>query len=289
MKPFIVSVHGSGKNRGTRIYFNSRDLRKIEKKYGEEFFLFKNKKLLAYIDPIKESIWIKPLETWKRLKNITITRVMDSYNFIDDELDFAETEEYEFDFDSDGAGLDFYLPIEGTGDKYLIAEVSIRKNLCYYCVSTSLSNLKKEIQRKGDKHFPGLLKLRNSDIKYLNDYLVHSPVLGYTARNAFSKVKNKKINNVEIPAYISIPNDAELTPLINMDKGNIKDLKIRKRDILAKYEITAIASNFAHVENTTILEINNEIFWKVLTNKGELFFNPMNGKKIEEIKEIKVV
>ncbi|MFX0138030.1 MAG: hypothetical protein ACFFDN_30590 [Candidatus Hodarchaeota archaeon] len=287
MKPIIISVHDSGKNRGTRIYFYSRDLRKIEKKFGEDFFLFKNKKLLAYIDPINENIRITPLETWRRMKNIS--KVMENYNFVDEELDFAKLEDDEFDFDIQGAGLDFYLPIEGTGDKYCIAEVSIKNYLCYYCVATSFSNLKKSIQRKGDKHFPGLLKLKNVEIKNTSDYLVHSPVPGFTVRNAISKVKNKKINDVEIPAYISIPNDAELTPLIDMDKGNIEDFEIRQRDILAKYEITAIASNFAQVKDTTIIEKNNDIFWNVLTNKGELFFNPINGKKIEEIKEFKVV
>ncbi|MFX1296643.1 MAG: hypothetical protein ACFFD2_17520 [Promethearchaeota archaeon] len=282
MKPIIISVHGSGENRGTRIYFNSKDLRRIRKQFGDDFFLFTNKKLLAYIDPTNEAIKITTLESNKIPQPSIPTQVINNYENIEEELTFTEKIDDDFDFDIEGIRLDFYIPIQGTGDRYWIAEVCLKDYLGYYCVSTSLSNLKKQIQRKGEKHFPGLMHSKNISIKYVNSNLVHSPVPEFTARNAFDKIQCKKINDVEIPAHISIPNDAELTPIVDMGKGSIKNLKIRKREILAKYEITIIASKYSTVQNSTIKDIDDEFFWCVSTNKGELLFNPINGIKIEE-------
>lgn len=287
MEPIVISIHNVGKERGTRIYFNSKDIKKIKEKFGENFFLFTNKKLLAYIDPINENIRITALEN----KAVQSRSEIDSDMIVDytgHQLNLKEIGRDEIDFDMDDSRLHFYLPIEGTGDKYQIAEVNIKDNLAYYCVASSLSSLKKEIHKKGNKYFPGLLDSRNVKINYLTDYLVHSPVPGFIAKRAFDKIACKKICNVEIPSNISIPNDADLTPLIDMGKGSIKDLKILKRTVLANYEINAIASQFAVVKNTTIKEINDEILWEVTTNKETLYFNPITGEKIEEINEFKV-
>ncbi|MFX0138029.1 MAG: hypothetical protein ACFFDN_30585 [Candidatus Hodarchaeota archaeon] len=211
------------------------------------------------------------------------TEIVNKYIDLDERNEFKESISNEFNSDMDEIQLDFYMPIEGTGDKYKIAEVCIGDNLGYYCVATSLSDLKKEIQRKGDKHFPGLLNTKQIRIKFLADYLVYSSVAGFIAKNAFNNVINKKVNDAEIPAYISIPNDAELTPIIIIGKNYIKDLKIKKRNILAKYEIMGIASKFGNVKNAIMTEIDNEPVWKVFTDYGELFFNPLNGEKLEEI------
>lgn len=185
--------------------------------------------------------------------------------------------------------LDFYIPIDGTGDKYRIAEISINDNLAYYCVADSLINLDKEIQRKANMHFPGLLNLKSVNIKYLSDYLVNSSVASFIAESAIKNIASKKINDVEIPSYISIPNDADLMPIINIGKDCIKDLKIRERKILAKYEIKTIASKFGNVKKATLKEIDGDIIWEVSTNSGELYFNIINGERIEEIKQTVVI
>ncbi|MFX1296644.1 MAG: hypothetical protein ACFFD2_17525 [Promethearchaeota archaeon] len=195
----------------------------------------------------------------------------------------------DFSPDIDEIPLDFYFPVEGTGDRFRIAEVSIKGNLCYYCVATSLSDLNKEIIRKCVKHFPGLLDLKDVKIKYTNDRLVYSSIAGFITKNALNNVPNKKINDIEIPSYISIINDAELTPVIDTGNGNLKDIKIKKREILAKYEIMAIASKFAKVKNASLFELDTEIVWKVITDNGYLFFNPFNGKKIEFNETIQVI
>ncbi|NVM02637.1 MAG: hypothetical protein HWN67_09895 [Candidatus Helarchaeota archaeon] len=217
------------------------------------------------------------------------TEIVNKYIEKDEKNEFKESISSEFDSGMDETQLDFYMPIEGTGDKYRIAEVCIGDNLGYYCVATSLSDLKKEIQRKGDKHFPGMLNSKQIRIRFVADYLVYSSVAGFIAKNAFNNVINKKVNDVEIPAYISIPNDAELTPIVIIGKNYIKDLKIKERKILAKYEIMEIASKFGNVKNAIMTEIDDEPVWVVFTDYGELFFNSSNGEKLEEIKLMQVI
>ena len=235
---------------------------------------------MAFIDPNNENIRITSFENPYYQAPIITKNELINYDNLENELNIIEKTDIEADFDIGDSRLAFYLPIEGTGEEYLIAEISIKENLAYYCVSNSLPNLKKIVERKGTKHFPGILDLKNIEIKYVSDKLVFSPVPGFTARNAFNKIENKKINTVEIPAYISIPNDAELTPIVDMGKGHIKDLKIKKRTILAKYEINAIAEKFGTIINAKITEINNEIVWELLINNEKLYFNPINGEEI---------
>ena len=209
--------------------------------------------------------------------------------FLNDELYFFEPIDENLFFDQDSHGdfdqkpLKFYICIDGTGEKYWIAEVSIKENLCYYCVATSQTELEKSVREISDKHFPGLLELKNTQIKYFTNNLVYSPVPGFIAENAFKNLTNKKIKDVEIPPSISIPYDVELTPIIDMEKGYIRGLQIKKRNLLAHYEITAIASKTSSVKNARLEEIDDKIIWHVLTNDGEIFINANIGEKRKKL------
>ncbi|MFX1293528.1 MAG: hypothetical protein ACFFD2_01530 [Promethearchaeota archaeon] len=278
MEPFIISVQGAGKERGTRIYFSYRNLKKIKEKLGENFFLFNNKKLVAHINPINETITISSVKNYNSTNtNPLLDNDIEFFDSVEDKIEL-ELEDHD---GLDNMGLDFYIPIKDTGDKYWIAEISVNDNLCYYCIATSRPNLDKEIQRKGNKHFPGLLNSKHVEIRYFKDHLVYSPVPAMIAKNAYRNIAQKKIKNIEIKSSISIPNDAELTPLIDLNKGNIKNLKIKKRTFLAKYEIHAIASNSTNIKDVLMKEVNDNIIWQVLTEIGEFFYDPINGDEIK--------
>lgn len=88
MEPIIISVQDAGKERGTRIYFSYRDLKRIKEKFGENFFLFNNRRLLARVDPLNNTIIITSLKYLKSLSNKTIQYDgIDFIESIEDDLD----------------------------------------------------------------------------------------------------------------------------------------------------------------------------------------------------------
>ncbi|MCW3138256.1 MAG: hypothetical protein OCU20_03770 [Methanophagales archaeon] len=58
----IASVQRAGEERGKRIYFDSKSMEKIREKCGDDFFLFTERTLLAFIDPVGEKITLTPLK-----------------------------------------------------------------------------------------------------------------------------------------------------------------------------------------------------------------------------------
>lgn len=286
----IISVQDAGQARGKRIYFTNKDLRKLKEKYGEDFFLFQEKKLFAQVDFSNEKIIITPLSKVDVEIHKGATSDTDLQYDLIEPIESSEKGNKEFkdsiyeldELNYEPPQLDFYIPMEGTGEKYWIAEVKIRDKLVFYCVAESISLVKKEIKRKAKKYFPGLLDLKNVQINYVNDYLVYSPVPGFIADSAYTQIAEKKINGIEIPAKISIPSDADLTPIVDMKKGTIKDIQIKTRELLAKYEIEAIASEKYILEDIKIISHNGEIIWKVRTNDGMRFFDPINGAEYEK-------
>jgi hypothetical protein len=59
---FAVSIQTAGKERGKRIYFDSRDIEEIKEECGEDFFLFTERTLLAFVDPSKQRITLTPIK-----------------------------------------------------------------------------------------------------------------------------------------------------------------------------------------------------------------------------------
>jgi len=58
----IASVQRAGEERGKRIYFDSKSMEKIKEKCGDDFFLFTERTLLAFVDPVGEKITLTPLK-----------------------------------------------------------------------------------------------------------------------------------------------------------------------------------------------------------------------------------
>jgi len=58
----IASVQRAGEERGKRIYFDSKSMEKIREKCGDDFFLFTERTLLAFVDPVGEKITLTPLK-----------------------------------------------------------------------------------------------------------------------------------------------------------------------------------------------------------------------------------
>jgi len=58
----IASVQRAGNERGKRIYFDSKSIEEIKKKCGDDFFLFTERTLLAFVDPVGEKITLTSLK-----------------------------------------------------------------------------------------------------------------------------------------------------------------------------------------------------------------------------------
>jgi hypothetical protein len=58
----VASVQRAGEERGKRIYFDSRSMEEIKEKCGDDFFLFTERTLLVFIDPVDERIILTPLK-----------------------------------------------------------------------------------------------------------------------------------------------------------------------------------------------------------------------------------
>ncbi len=57
----IASVQRAGNERGKRIYFDSKSMEEVKRRCGDDFFLFTERTLLAFIDPDDEKITLTPL------------------------------------------------------------------------------------------------------------------------------------------------------------------------------------------------------------------------------------
>ena len=58
----IASVQRAGEERGKRIYLDSKSMEKLREKSGDDFFLFTERTLLAFVDPVGEKITLTPLK-----------------------------------------------------------------------------------------------------------------------------------------------------------------------------------------------------------------------------------
>jgi hypothetical protein len=58
----IASVQRAGDERGKRIYFDSKSIEEIREKCGDDFFLFTERTLLAFVDPAGEKITLTSLK-----------------------------------------------------------------------------------------------------------------------------------------------------------------------------------------------------------------------------------
>ncbi|MHC1610480.1 MAG: hypothetical protein ACXQTW_02595 [Candidatus Methanospirareceae archaeon] len=58
----VASVQRAGEERGKRIYFDSKSVEEIKEKCGEDFFLFTERTLLAFVDPVEEKITLTSLK-----------------------------------------------------------------------------------------------------------------------------------------------------------------------------------------------------------------------------------
>jgi len=57
-----ISVQAAGKERGRRIYFDSKDIEEVRDKFGDDFFLLTDRKLLAFVDATEKKITITPIK-----------------------------------------------------------------------------------------------------------------------------------------------------------------------------------------------------------------------------------
>ena len=58
----IASVQCAGTERGKRIYFDSKSIEEIKEKCGDDFFLFTERTLLAFVDPAEKKITLTSLK-----------------------------------------------------------------------------------------------------------------------------------------------------------------------------------------------------------------------------------
>lgn len=58
----VVSVQKAGNERGKRVYFDSKSMEEIRAKCGDDFFLFTERTLLAFVEPHKKKITLTALK-----------------------------------------------------------------------------------------------------------------------------------------------------------------------------------------------------------------------------------
>jgi hypothetical protein len=58
----VVSVQQAGNERGKRLYFDSKSVEEIRKKCGDDFFLFNERILLAFVDSADGKITVTSLK-----------------------------------------------------------------------------------------------------------------------------------------------------------------------------------------------------------------------------------
>lgn len=184
-----------------------------------------------------------------------------------------------------GSGrLHFFMPMED-GKCYWTAKISVAGDAAYYCVSETLSDLLRQILEKGQTHFPGLLDVRSINLETSEEFLAHAPIPSHIAERAYKKIPEKEIKEAKIPAFVSIPIDAELTPIVEWDEEKCKGLIITSRKVLAQHEILAIAyaKTKQKIEDARIEEKNGKVFWVVFSyDDKEMQFDLTTG----ELKEV---
>jgi hypothetical protein len=74
--------------------------------------------------------------------------------------------------------------------------------------------------------------------------------------------------------------DVELCPVVDVGEGSIKEFEIKRREILAKYEITAIASRTSNVRDARIQEENGKLLWAISADDGEAKFDAVTGERV---------
>lgn len=58
----VVSVQQAGNERGKRVYFDSKNMGELREKCGDDFFLFTERTLLAFVDISGGKITLNPLK-----------------------------------------------------------------------------------------------------------------------------------------------------------------------------------------------------------------------------------
>ena len=58
----VVSVQKAGNERGKRVYFDSKSMEEIREKCGDDFFLFTERTLLAFVEPCEKKITLTALK-----------------------------------------------------------------------------------------------------------------------------------------------------------------------------------------------------------------------------------
>lgn len=261
MIEMAVSIQEAGDDRGRRIYFDTRDLQEIKKICGEDFFLLTQRKLLAVVDPEVETITITPLRA-----GVRVTRTPGG----EEHPEMVPLSQ----------ALDFYMPIAGTGERRWIGMVSAMGKTAYYCVASSMQELLDAIHTKGDKHFPGLLNTGGVVIKHTQENVVHSPVPSHIAQKTYKNISHKEVCGIKIPCEVSVPMDVELCPVVDVGEGTLQEFEIKRREILAKYEITAVASKTSNVRDVRIQEEGGKLLWVVYAEEGEFKFDAVTGEKV---------
>jgi len=164
------------------------------------------------------------------------------------------------------------------GECYWTAKISVAGNAAYYYVSETLLSLLRQILEKGQTHFPGLLEVKNVNVEISREMLVHSPVPSHIAERSYEKIPNKEVKEAKISVSVSIPADVELTLIVEFDEEKVKGFKITRRNVLAKYEVLAIAAaktkqkiKGAHIEGK-----HGKVFWVVASDDKEMRFDVKN-------------
>ena len=58
----VASVQRAGNEKGKRIYFDSKSIQEMREKCGDDFFLFTERTLLAFVEPSEEKITLTSLK-----------------------------------------------------------------------------------------------------------------------------------------------------------------------------------------------------------------------------------
>ncbi len=58
----VVSVQQAGNERGKRVYFDSKSMEEIRERCGDDFFLFTERSLFAFVDTSDGRITLTPIK-----------------------------------------------------------------------------------------------------------------------------------------------------------------------------------------------------------------------------------
>ncbi len=182
-----------------------------------------------------------------------------------------------------GDRLQFFMPMED-GECYWAAKISVAGNAAYYCVSETLLDLLRQILEKGQTHFSDLLELGSVNLEIAKETLAHVPIPNHVTQRAYEKISDKEIKEAQISPFISIPIDAELTPMVELYEEKVKGFIITRRKVLARHEILAIAAAKTNrkIEHVHVEQKNSKVFWVVFSNDKEMRFDITTGELLNE-------